>query len=133
VTKTLSFVVPGIPIGKPRMTRRDKWAKRPCVMQYWAYADAIRRACPNPPPAEQVVFVEVFARFEPPASWSKSKREKAIGMLKRTKPDGDNIEKGTFDALWKQDEKLGDQFVNRTWWPVNETMIRITFEHGGQP
>jgi Holliday junction resolvase RusA-like endonuclease len=133
MTKTISFVVPGVPIGKPRMTQRDKWMKRPCVLRYRAYADAIRRACPNPPPAEQTVFVEVFARFEPPVSWSKSKREKAIGTLKRTKPDGDNCEKGIFDAMWGRDEKLGDQFVNRTWWPVNETMIRITFNPEVQP
>ena len=27
------------PLGKPRMTQRDRWAKRPCVNRYYAYKD----------------------------------------------------------------------------------------------
>lgn len=30
------------PVAKPRMTKKDKWAKRPCVMKYRAYKDMLR-------------------------------------------------------------------------------------------
>ncbi len=29
-------------VGKPRMTQRDKWKKRPCVLRYRAFADELR-------------------------------------------------------------------------------------------
>ena len=50
----MKFTVPGQPVPKPRMTRRDKWRRppRPCVARYqeyktrivdaWARAGAIR-------------------------------------------------------------------------------------------
>lgn len=48
----IEFTVPGNPCPKPRMTRRDKWMQRPCVMKYrkfctdvvGAYIDACRKA-----------------------------------------------------------------------------------------
>ena len=33
---------PIIPLGKPRMTQRDKWAKRPAVLRYRAFKDECR-------------------------------------------------------------------------------------------
>ena len=58
------------PIAKPRMTRRDKWAKRPCVERYFAYRDLVR--------LHKVFFPEFWAHvifFLPmPKSWSKKKR-----------------------------------------------------------
>ena len=29
-------------MGKPRMTQRDKWKKRPCVLRYHAFRDKMR-------------------------------------------------------------------------------------------
>jgi len=43
-TKGRYVVVPGAPIPKPRQTRRDKWARRPCVLRYREWADQIRAA-----------------------------------------------------------------------------------------
>ena len=37
-----SVVYPITPVPKPRMTRRDRWAKRPCVLRYWAFKDEVR-------------------------------------------------------------------------------------------
>ena len=39
------FVVEGSPVPKPRMTQRDQWEKRPEVIRYREYADAVRAAC----------------------------------------------------------------------------------------
>lgn len=30
------------PIGKPRMTQRDRWHKRPATAAYWAYKEHVR-------------------------------------------------------------------------------------------
>ncbi len=36
-----SIMVKINPVAKPRMTQRDKWDKRPCVMKYWAFKEEL--------------------------------------------------------------------------------------------
>jgi hypothetical protein len=56
------------PIGKPRMTRSDKWKKRPEVMRYRAFCDEVRlRKLTMPESGAHVTFV-----LPMPASWSKN-------------------------------------------------------------
>ena len=31
------------PVPKPRMTQRDAWDKRPCVLRYRAFKDEVRK------------------------------------------------------------------------------------------
>ena len=38
----MTFTIPGIPIGKPRMTQRDKGKRRPCVGGGGAYMNRER-------------------------------------------------------------------------------------------
>jgi len=96
-------------IGKPRMTQRDKWATRKCVLAYRAFADELRAAAGDSvPPASRVVSILIVARF---ATTDKS----LWGRPYRQKPDGDNILKACTDPLWKDDEKLGDLTVVRMW------------------
>jgi len=98
------FVVPGNPMGKPRMTQRDVWAKRDVVVRYRAYADAIRAAC-GPVP-ENPVGVNVIAYIAMPASWSEKKKASLDGLGQRQKPDYDNISKSIGDALFSDDSVL---------------------------
>lgn len=119
--------------GKPRMTQRDKWKQRPCVMAYRAWADRLRAAATGDlPKAEDVELVVILARYVPPASWSLKKQAAHIGEMMRSKPDGDNVAKSVFDALWSDDQKLGDFGVQRRWaW---EADIRIeVFVNGVTP
>jgi hypothetical protein len=63
------------PIGKPRMTRSDKWKKRPEVMRYRAFCDEVRlRKLTMPESGAHVTFV-----LPMPASWSKKKRAEFSG------------------------------------------------------
>ena len=39
-----------------------------------------------------------------PESWSAKKKQAMAGLLHRTKPDRDNIDKAICDALWKDDQ-----------------------------
>jgi Holliday junction resolvase RusA-like endonuclease len=111
-----SFTVPGTPMGKPRMTQRDKWMKRECVVRYRAWADMIRLCCPNPPPAERLARINIFAYFAPPSSWSAKKRQAMIGHPYRQKPDPDNIAKAVLDSLWPDgDQAVGSVYIERQW------------------
>jgi hypothetical protein len=61
------LIYPIVPMGKPRMTRADKWKKRPEVMRYRAFCDEVRlRGVALPESGAHVTFV-----LPMPASWSK--------------------------------------------------------------
>jgi Holliday junction resolvase RusA-like endonuclease len=109
-----TITIPGTPIGKPRQTRRDVWAKRPCVMRYREWADRAREcaaAVGMKCPAWRVESVNVVAYFVTPAS----RPEIPYNSHYRQKPDGDNILKAVCDALWTDDAGLGDLRVARRW------------------
>lgn len=107
------FTIPGPAPGAVRQTQSDKWKKRPCVVKYREWCDLARSICHPLPPANRVRIIKIVAHYEPPVSWSKRARAAVISHIKRTKPDGDNILKACADALWKNDEALGDQAVSR--------------------
>ena len=96
----LTIVMPGAPIGKPRMTRRDKWAQRPAVLRYREWADRLREVAGAVPSASEVVDLSWTAYFVPPKSWPKKRRDEAIGTQHRSKPDLDNIDKAVLDVLY---------------------------------
>lgn len=122
------WIVPGPAPGKPRMTQRDKWAKRPVVVAYRAWADGVRNIVRTIPPAARTVTISLVARYRVPASWSRIRRIDAIGERKRTKPDPDNIAKAVLDALWSQDAAVGDVTVQRFWAQRDQLEIEIWVE-----
>jgi len=100
-----SFTVPGLPVGKPRMTQQDKWQKRPRVLRYREYCDRIRAASKLDSKWD-CYAIEIIAYFPPTKSWSKKKQQSLIGKMMRAKPDWDNISKSVCDALFKEDSCL---------------------------
>ena len=107
------FVIRITPMGKPRMTQRDHWFKRPSVERYWAYKAALQAACPGRPPSP--IAVSWTAYFPFPASWSKAKKEASRGMPHRAKPDRDNVDKGILDALWDADQCVAMGSLTKLW------------------
>jgi len=111
------FTVLGNPMGKPRMTQRDKWAKRPAVMRYRAWSDKARASakeqnfdltvCP-----EAVSWV---AYFDIPKSWPKKKRLAMEGKAHRQKPDRDNVDKAVLDTFWKEDSGVSRGSLEKRW------------------
>jgi len=82
------------PVPKPRMTQRDKWKQRPCVMEYRAFKDKLRFAKLVLPESFCVTF------FMPmPASWSQKKKAAMEGKPHKGRPDLDNLTKGLLDFL----------------------------------
>lgn len=113
------------PIGKPRMTQKDKWAKRAAVERYWAYKDHLKVV------ANAVGFEMPMCNFwmvcyiPVTPSWSKKKKEKHIGTPHLLKPDFDNILKGVLDALCKNDSHIWDGRVTKIWCAENDGRIEI--------
>jgi len=107
------FTFHGEPMGKPRMTQRDKWKKRPVVLRYNAYKDALRAAAGSTP--ENPDLVIVTARVSMPASWSKKKKDSLEGKPCKQKPDWDNIGKAVCDTLWDEDCGIWCGLVTKYW------------------
>jgi Holliday junction resolvase RusA-like endonuclease len=95
------------PIAKPRMTRRDKWAKRPCVLRYWDFCDELGLKIAEldkelyEPGELALVFV-----LPMPHSWSIKKRKKMLGQGHQQRPDLDNLVKAYKDAVFKEDSHV---------------------------
>jgi Holliday junction resolvase RusA-like endonuclease len=129
--ETFYVTIPGIPVSKPRMTQRDKWKQRPCVMRYRAWADGVRakvwKALGTLPASNRVHRLSWIAYFEPPKSWGKAKRAAAIGELHRAKPDRDNIDKALLDCLFDQDSGVAAGTIEKRWdWtPRLELVIEL--------
>lgn len=131
---TVRLTVPGPPPGKPRMTRQDRWKKRPATDRYWAWANAIKEAVGNSiPEAASVALLNWTAYFEPPTSksWPKKRRIAAIGTLHRAKPDRDNIDKAVLDCLWPDgDSAIAAGTIRKFWDWTPRIEIEITLEKG---
>lgn len=115
----LQFQVRGLPIAKPRQSRRDKFEPSRAVQAYRAWADLVRLAARHAcnglgGPSVYLGPVALSARFilPIPASWSKGKQAAiAVGPGFHTaKPDLDNLIKGIKDPLngvvWVDDSQV---------------------------
>lgn len=120
--------VRGTPLGKPRMTRRDQWQKRDCVVRYRDYCDRIRRdwierhgGLPGEPDA---IMVVAFMPVTP--SWSKKQQEAHLECGHRLRPDGDNILKSVCDALFPEDSCLWLKVVAKFWCAIGSERTDIS-------
>jgi Holliday junction resolvase RusA-like endonuclease len=101
--ETYHFVVN--PLGKPRMTQRDKW--RPIVKKYYVYSNFLRlqaniQGLESLPPVIESLYIHIPM----PKSWSKKKKEAMNGRIHEQTPDIDNILKGIMDTLCKEDKHV---------------------------
>lgn len=99
------------PVGKPRMTRRDKWKQRPPVMCYRIFCDEARlHGIRVPESGAHITFV-----LPMPPSWSKKKRAAMDGQPHQQKPDLDNLKKSLLDALFEDDSHIWDTRTSKVW------------------
>lgn len=94
------------PIPKPRMTRADKWKKRPCVQKYWDFKDEVRRLNIDLPESGAHVI------FYLPIPKNGIKR---LGKPHQQKPDCDNLLKALMDAIYDDDAHIYDIRVSKFW------------------
>ena len=92
------------PMGAVRMNKSDAWKKRPAVLRYRAFKDALRLQAP--PLRKDPMIVNLEFHIPMPASWSEKKKAAMFGGFHRTKPDVDNIFKACTDTLWPDNDSL---------------------------
>ena len=126
MSQDIAITIPGTPVAKPRMTQRDRWKKRLCVVRYRTWCDHAREVAGELPPANQIDSLSWVAYFSPPKSWTKKKREAAIGELHRQTPDRDNIDKAVLDCFFKEDSGIAAGSIEKRWDLVARLEIVVT-------
>jgi len=121
------------PMGKPRMTQRDKFAKRPETQRYWAWKAEIKLRASQVPRLRQaledgrIYGVSWIAHISPPKSWSKGKKLAHVGTHHQAKPDRDNIDKALLDALLKKDEGVAMGSMLKVWTEEGNDHLEVIF------
>lgn len=117
---TLTFNID--PCPAPRMTRSDRWKKRPVVMRYFGFRDAAK--------LQARVFnyklsghLEIIFHMAMPSSWSKSKKEKMVGQPCLVRPDIDNLVKAWCDSMESEDNYVWSINAKKVW--ANEGKIEV--------
>jgi Holliday junction resolvase RusA-like endonuclease len=126
----MTFITYGTPIGKPRMTRRDTWKQRPCVVRYRQWCDALRASAGL---TDKVTFVKphhltMVAYFSIPSSWPKRLKLAAAGQPHACKPDIDNVCKGLMDAILEQDQNIFSLACQKRWDDGKGARIEVTLK-----
>jgi len=87
------------PVAKPRMTRSDRWKKRPAVVKYHAFKDECRLNNVQVP----IAGASIIFNIQMPKSWSKNKKAMMSGQPHRQTPDLSNLLKALEDAIFLDD------------------------------
>lgn len=108
------------PVSKPRMTQRDRWKKRPSVVQYYAFKDdCAENNITVPESGSHVVFVMPM-----PQSWTNKKKEKMNGAPHQQRPDVDNLVKALLDAVYLDDSCVWDIRASKKWGYSGQIIIK---------
>lgn len=123
--KMSTWVVYCAPMGKPRMTQRDKWLNPPrkCVQKYRNLKDQLLSLMGPYPADPHIVSAEFYLPM--PKSWPKRKKEFMAGQMHRQKPDLDNLMKFLGDSLFPDDSRIAAGTYAKYW---AETPERVRME-----
>ena len=110
------------PCPKPRMTKADRWRKRPSVLKFFAFRDAVRQYKESKPihPVWRGYFLE-FDTFEivfhvpMPKSWSKKKKADMDKRPHQQRPDLDNYLKAWKDSVYEEDAVVWKVKASKLW------------------
>ncbi len=106
-----SLLIPVAPVAKPRMTQRDKWAKRPIVQKYHQFKDDMRLQVKGTlDPRFDVIFW-----IPMPQSWPTKKMVEMAGKPHQARPDIDNYLKALMDTLCEDDSHIYDAHAMKYW------------------
>jgi len=119
------IIFTNIPVmGKPRMTRADRWKKRPVVLKYWRYKDKLKQlAKENDYTPGHTLDIEFLIPC--PKSWSYKKVAEHAGEPHQQKPDLDNLLKGFMDCLMDEDKMVHTITATKKWMVGGEGTIVI--------
>lgn len=101
---------PITPVPKPRMTRADRWKKRPCVLRYFAFKDEVRLRKVTFDSGDKVTF-----HLPMPDSWSAKKKTTMNGNPHKQIPDFDNLIKALSDSVYEDDSHIHTITISKVW------------------
>jgi len=107
-----------VAVPKPRMTQRDKWRERPCVLRYRAFKDELMllaRSQGYQVGKMDIDRIDAVVQLPMPKSWSKKKRQAYQGQPHQQKPDADNLLKAICDALLEDDSRVWHKVITKYW------------------
>jgi Holliday junction resolvase RusA-like endonuclease len=107
------------------MTQRDRWAKRPCVLRYFAYRDAVQAQAFEQafrlPANLAVTFI-----LPMPESWSAKRRRLTDGLAHQGRPDLDNLVKAFLDAMSAEDGYVWRLRAEKRWGREGKIIVGVT-------
>lgn len=104
----------GVPVGKPRMTRRTTWT--PQAQRYFAYAKQVRQSFglqDDEKILEEIDCIKMKCYLPIPESTKGKKRILLYNTPHKKSPDVDNIAKSVMDSLFKNDGCVNSLFVEK--------------------
>lgn len=134
---TISFHVPGQPVGKgrPRIGRVAGQARMFTPAKTASYegtvAMAAQQAMAGAPLIQGPARAVLRLALAIPASWSQKKQEQArVGaVLPTTKPDADNVVKVIFDAIngvvWRDDSQVVELVLTKVYGSTPGVSVQI--------
>lgn len=114
------------PMGKPRMTRQDKWLNPPrkCVADYWLYKDLLNLEA-RKQNYQIGDLLDIVFYIPMPLTWSKRKRAEMAGSPHKQTPDTDNLLKGFMDSLAIQDKTIWYIHARKFWAEKGSIFVKI--------
>jgi Holliday junction resolvase RusA-like endonuclease len=101
------YVLDIAPNTKPRMTQRDRWAKRPVVEKYYKFKDNIKYEAMVKKLGDLPGFIPFVIFYLPiPKAIAKKWRPELEDAPMCKYPDIDNATKSLFDCLARQDNYI---------------------------
>jgi Holliday junction resolvase RusA-like endonuclease len=111
------------PVGKPRMTQRDRWAKRPAVVRYYQFCDKLRSLWPSLNEDGVNPRVSLIFYIPMPPSWSVKKKAEMRMKPHQQRPDIDNLVKAFLDALCEDDSYIYAVKAEKYWADEGAIMV----------
>jgi Holliday junction resolvase RusA-like endonuclease len=116
----IAFEVTSKIMGSVRKTSSDRWKKRKCVTEEYAFRDELRRCC-ELFQVDETIYLDIHIKM--PKSYSEKKKRLLNNTKHEEKPDWDNIAKCIQDTLAKEDKKVYFGVVRKRWGYKNNIVI----------
>ena len=111
---------PICPVAKPRMTRADKWRKRPATAKYWSFVDLCRlNRCRASLFRRSCDVYPAYAKV-----WSKKKKAVQNDKPHMSRPDLSNLLKALEDAIYSEDSVIYDIHIEKRWGYEGQIIIK---------
>ena len=122
---------PCVPKGRPRLGRGGVYTPEKTRAYERLVRDHAALACHQQDwqVTRGPVSMTLYVTLEPPQSWSKKKRQEAMGRYIITKPDLDNYEKAVCDGMegivFLNDSQVADCRTRKVYGPEAKTVVII--------